>query len=159
MNDTAERAGDSVLGTLLAFYKPELVTIVQARGVTPLDFANDWQRVVYRAILALHRDGVHVDPLTVEAFISRHGCLERAKGPGYLACCVASASANGLKDHASEVARKAGKRRLRSATRALDEAAQREADDERLLELFAAVGREIPCVDEAPKLRVVKGAA
>jgi hypothetical protein len=51
MTDTADRAGDSVLGCLLAFYTPQLVTVIQATGLVWDDFTLDRQQVVYRAVL------------------------------------------------------------------------------------------------------------
>lgn len=155
MSDVAERAGDSVLGCLLAFYSPELITVIQARDVTPADFGSDRQRVVYRAILALHRDGVHVDDLTVEAFLVSHGFLERAGGPGYLAVLVASANPSGMKDHAVVVARggRKARRRLKLHTA---QAANDQDDEVTFTEAYVALGRDVDLPDQAPKLRVVK---
>jgi replicative DNA helicase len=158
VSDTAERAGESVLGSLLSFYTPELITVVQGRDVTPDDFGPDRQRVVYRAILALHRNGVHVDDLTVEAFLVSHGCLERAGGSGYLAVLVASASPSGLKDHAAVVARGGRKARRRRKLHAAQAANDRE-DEVTFTEVYVSLGRDVDLPDEAPKLRVVRGAA
>lgn len=156
MSDTAERAGDSVLGCLLAFYKPELVTVVQARGVVWSDFARDQQRVLYRAILAMHYDGIHVDELTAEAFLQSHGTLERVGGPGYLAVCVESASASGLRDHAWLVAEGARWTRLLGAWESLGRAVEHH-DDVALREVLAVVKRDV-LPEEAPRLHIVKGA-
>jgi len=153
-NNTAERAGDSVLGTLLAFYKPELVTVMGARGVVWSDFPHDRQRVVYRAILALHKDGVHVDVLTVEAFLQSHGRLERAGGPGYLAVCVESSSASAFRDHAWLVAGGARWARLLSAWECLGRAIEHR-DDVALREAVRLVKRDV-LEGAPPKLHVVK---
>lgn len=157
MSDTTDRAGESVLGTLLAFYKPELVTIVQARGVTAKDFGMERQEIMFRAILALHRDGVHVDALIVEAFLAKHGCLERAGGVGYVALCEASACPSAFREHAFIVAESGRWRRLLRAQYALVSAIEAQ-DDGALREAVAAVHRDV-LPDEAPKLRIVKGAA
>jgi replicative DNA helicase len=156
MNDTAVRAGESVLGCLLAFYKPELVTVIQARGVVWSDFPHERQRVVYRAVLALHRDGVHVDDLTVEAFLASHGQLERAGGPGFLAVCAASASPGALKDHAWLVAEGARWTRLASACESLGRAVEHQ-DDVALREAVSLVKRDV-LEGAPPKLHVVKDA-
>lgn len=157
MNDTAERAGESVLGTLLSFYKPELVTVVQARGVIWNDFPRDQQRVIYRAILALHRDGVHVDLLTVEAFLSSKGHFERAGGRGYLAICVENAVVSAFRDHAWLVAEGARWTRLLSAWECLGRAVEHR-DDVALREAVGLVKRDV-LEGAPPKLTVVKGAA
>lgn len=158
MSDTTDRAGESVLGTLLAFYSPEIVTVVQARGVTSKDFGMERQEIVYRAVLALHRDGVHVDDLTVEAFLVSHGCLERAGGSGYLAVLVASACPSALKDHAAIVARGGRKARRGRKLHAAQAANERE-DEAEFTEIYVSLGRDVDLPDEAPKLRVVRGAA
>jgi replicative DNA helicase len=159
MSDHAERAGESVLGVLLAFYTPEAVTMVQAAGVTFEDFKaiSDRQHIIYRAVLALHREGVHVDDLTVAAFLSRHGTLERAGGPGYLAVCASSASPGALRDHAALVAQGARERRLRVKAFALAEMVERGEDPAVIAEMYVALGREITL--PAPRLRVVKDEA
>lgn len=157
MSGTTDRAGESVLGTLLAFYSPELVTVVQARGVTSKDFGMERQEIIYRAILALHRDGVEVGALTVEAFLARHGFLERAGGAGYVALCEASAVPSALKDHAFIVAESGRWKRLFAAWESLGRAIEQQGD-ERLREAVALIKRDV-IDDAAPKLRVVRGAA
>lgn len=66
-NIEAER---EIIGTLLVFYKPQLVHLAQAAGLVPHDFY--WQRheAVYRAVLNLHARGEHPDVLTVTRFLA-----------------------------------------------------------------------------------------
>jgi replicative DNA helicase len=156
--DTADRAGDAVLGVLLRFYKPELVTIVQAKGVTPKDFWRDRQRVVYRAILALHAEGKHVDLLTVRAFLEQHQCFDRAGGEAFLAVCEMSASAAGFKDHAWLVAESGRWDRLMRACGSV-QCAIEARDDSALREAEAVLRRDVLPEGGHPKLHVVKEAA
>lgn len=160
-HDTADKAGDSVLGTLLTFYDPKLVTIVQARGVGTNDFFRDRQRVVWRAILALHAEGTYVDVLTVETFLRSRkdddgrGMLERAGGPGYLAVAAESSRPAALKDHAFLVAESGRWDRLRRACGSLSLAIDAQ-DDHALREAVALVKRDVVAPGEFPKLQVVK---
>jgi replicative DNA helicase len=156
MSDTADRVGDSVLGTLLKYYKPELVTIVQARGVTPKDFWRDRQRVLYRAVLALHAQGKHVDPLTVTAFLEQHDCLTRAGGRAYLELLELSAVPSALKDHAFLVAESGRWDRLLRACESVSRAVEAR-DDGALREAEASLRRDVVPEGEHPKLHVVKG--
>lgn len=152
MSDTADRAGDSVLGTLLRFYKPELIVIVQARGVAAKDFWRDRQRVVYRAVLALHAQGSHVDRLTLEAFLASHSMQDRAPG-SFLDLLETSSVPSALKEHASIVAESGRWDRLMRACGVLSRAVE-SRDDEALREAVALVKRDVS--EDAPRLRVVK---
>lgn len=159
MSGIAERAADSVLGSLLAFYRPELVTVIQARGVAPSDFGDGTRRnIIYRAVLRLHRDGAHVDALTVEEFLARHGCLERAGGPVFLAQCIEAAVPSAVREHAGIVARDGRRTRRARVLEALMLANERDAADDEIAELYAQLGRDVP-VPESPRLHIVKGAA
>ena len=160
MSGTTDRAGESVLGSLLSFYTPELVTMIQARGITKEDFRSIHERheIVFRAVLALHRTGVHVDCLTVEAFLEREGWLERAGGPGFLAVCEASAVVNGLQDYLTIIGEGARWKRLLRASHMVGVAVESQ-DDEALREAVALVRRDVVDDGAAPKLRVVRGAA
>lgn len=159
----ADRAGDSVLGTLIRFYKPELIVMVQAKGVSPADFWRDRQRVCYRAILAMHKQGTHVDRLTLEAFLSRHKdrddrlMSERAT-PAFLDLCEMSASAAGFKDHAWLVAESGRWDRLRRACGSVQLAIEAR-DDSALREAEAVLRRDVLPEGGHPKLHVVKDAA
>jgi replicative DNA helicase len=153
MTDFAERAGNSVLGSLLAYYKPELVVVVQAKGVGPNDFPREQQRAVWRAILALHRTGTHVDVLTVAAFLGQHGWLERV-GEGFLHVCVMEAVPSALREHAFLVAEAKRWERLLRACESVQNAI-RATDDEALRESFALLGRDVLAPGARPKLSVV----
>jgi replicative DNA helicase len=59
-----------LIGTLLCFYRPQLVHIAQATGLTSRDFYYDAHAIVYRAILRLHATEQHVDTLTVTRFLA-----------------------------------------------------------------------------------------
>lgn len=148
-----ERARDSVLGTLLHFYTPQSVVVVQAQHVQPRDFGTreSAAHVLYRAILALHRDGAMVDPVTAEGFLARHGMLERAGGVYYMDTLAVSAVPSALKEHAFLLA-EAGMwdRYLRALDAATTAARARDAES-----FWVAVSRIRPVVEQ-PKLRVVK---
>lgn len=148
-----ERARDSVLGTLLHFYTPQSIIVVQAQHVQPRDFGTPESRahVLYRAVLALHRDGANVDPVTAEGFLARHGMLERAGGVGYMAVLAVSAVPSSLKEHAFLLAEAgAWDRYLRALEAATVAAHARDTES-----FWAAVSRIRPVVEQ-PKLRVVK---
>lgn len=103
-NLEAER---ELLGTLLTFYKPQLVHVAQAAGLTPADFYRHTHETVYRAILRLHGEGAHVDTLTIGRFLSTQphehdgSWLEHIGGQAqveYLACFHA---VNGFRERAA----------------------------------------------------------
>ena len=158
MNDTAERAGNSVLGCLLAYYKPELVGVIHAMGVGPSDCPREQQRAVWRAILALHKTGAHVDILTVRAFLERHGWLERVGGEAFLVVCVESAVPSALRDHAWLVAEAKRWDRLFRACECVQRAVLAQ-DDEALREASALLRRDVLAPGDRPKLTVVKETA
>jgi replicative DNA helicase len=155
MTDTADRAGDSVLGCLLAFYTPQLVTVIQATGLVWDDFTLDRQQVVYRAVLRLHAQGRLVDLLVVEAFLAGHGSLERAGGGGRLQLLVDAAVPSMVREHARLVCEGARQGRLVVASERLNRLARAWDDPEGLREAFGWVAREMREPVEHPKLRVV----
>jgi replicative DNA helicase len=148
-----ERARDSVLGSLLHFYTPKSVVIVQAQGVTPKDFGTPENRshVLYRAILALHKAGDMVDQLTAEGFLARHGLLDRAGGLPYMELLAVSARPSALKEHAALVAEDALWHRRMAAKETFVKAV--ETRNEALLQ--SALARMVPSVE--PSLRVIQG--
>jgi replicative DNA helicase len=152
---TTDLAGDSVLGTILVYYTPPLIVRVQAKGVTAKDFRQDRQQVVYRAFLALHKQGVHIDALMTEAFLTRHDCLERAGGTAYLELLAASASPAGFDDHAWLLAEAGRWSRILRAFDALEKAVLAQ-DDVSLREAVAGVARDVLPEDHEP-LRVIEG--
>ena len=152
---TVDLAGDSVLGTILIYYTPGLIARAQAKGVTAKDFRQDRQRVVYRAFLALHKQGTHIDPLLTEAFLERHGCLARAGGTGYLELLAASASPAGFGDHAWLVAEAGRWNRILRAFDALAKAVEAK-DDESLRDAMLSVARDVLPEDHEP-LRLIEG--
>jgi replicative DNA helicase len=152
---TTDLAGDSVLGTIQTFYTPGLIVRAQAKGVTANDFRQDRQRVVYRAFLALHKQGVHVDALMTEAFLARHDCLERAGGVAYLELLTASASPAAFDDHAWLVAESGRWGRILRAFDALEKAVVAQ-DDKSLREAMLCVARDVLPEDHEP-LRVIEG--
>jgi replicative DNA helicase len=148
-----ERARDSVLGTLLHFYTPQSVVVVQAQGVTPKDFGTPENRshVLYRCILALHRAGGMVDQLTCEGFLVRHNLLVRAGGLAYMELLAVSACPSALKEHAALVAEDGLWHRRCAAKETLVKAV--ETRNEALLQ--SALGRMMPGTE--PPLRVIQG--
>lgn len=103
-------AEQRVLGTLLAYYKPELVVTVQAAGVKWSDFYRESHRVVYRAILKMNYGREWVDTLTVARFLECQphpefgSWLEAIGGQARLEELVCSAQVNGLRECARIVA-------------------------------------------------------
>jgi replicative DNA helicase len=102
-------AEQRVLGTMLVFYKPQLVHVVQAAGVRWSDFYHDRNRIIYRAILKMHGAGEHVEAGTVARFLEcqRHDGRVMARrcrwerNPGALEC---GAHAAGFREYALIVA-------------------------------------------------------
>lgn len=103
-------AEQRVLGTLLVFYKPQLVHVVQAAGVKWMDFYREQHRIIYRAIVRMHSDGEFVDDVTVARFLecqrhqTRGTWLEAAGGRGTLELLQCGACVNGLREYALIVA-------------------------------------------------------
>lgn len=151
---TADHAGDSVLGTLVLYYKPERVHLVQAQGVRPGDWYRDRQRVLWRAILALHGAGRHVDHLTLQAFLEKHQMTDRVSA-GFIALCMESAVPSALKDHAWLVAEGGRWDRLMRAHASVQRAVE-SRDDDALRDAVALVRRDVMPEEGAPKLSVVK---
>jgi replicative DNA helicase len=153
-------AGDSVLGTILAFYVPGLIVRVQAKGIGWRDFHQDRQQVVYRAFLALHKQGVHIDALMMEAFLTRHGCLERVGGLAYLELLAASASPVAFDDHAWLIAEAGRWTRILRAFDALEKAIVAQ-DDRSLREAMLCVAKDILPEEheDSPRLRAIEGGA
>lgn len=103
-------AEQRVLGTLLVFYKPQLVHVVQAAGVKWSDFYRDQYRIIYRAVLRMHGTGEYVESGTVARFLEcqRHDTvgtwLEAAGGRATLEGLECGACVNGLREYALIVA-------------------------------------------------------
>lgn len=103
-------AEQRVLGTLLVFYKPELITIVQGAGLKWNDFYRTSHKVTYRAITRMHFDSEWVEVGTVARFLSCRRLsdgrtwLDEAGGRAALEALACSASVNGLRDYARIVA-------------------------------------------------------
>lgn len=135
-------AEERILGTLLVYYKPELVTIVQATGLKWDDFFRSGHRVIYRALLKMHFGGEWVEIPTVARFLScqrtdGESWLERAGGRATLENLACSASVNGLRDYARIVAEEGRWRRwLRAMFEALDSIESRDEEA-----FWAAVAR------------------
>jgi replicative DNA helicase len=150
-------AEERVLGTLLVFYKPELVTMVQATGLRWDDFYRSSHQVVYRAVLKMHFGGEWVEVGTVARFLScqRTGdesWLERAGGRATLEALSCAASVNGFRDYARIVAEEGRWRRwLGAMFDALESIDSRDEDG-----FWAAVGRVREDVLPS-ELRVVEG--
>ena len=125
-----ERAAGSILGTLITYYTPQAIIKVQATGVRPEDLGphNGRQQAVYRAILHLHKVGGHVDTVTVAAFLTQHGWLEKAGGWAYLELLAVSAVPSALKDHARLLANEGRHRRFERAFEAALEGARARND-------------------------------
>lgn len=150
----ADQAGDSVLGTLILYYKPERVHLVQAQGVRPGDWYRDRQRVLWRAILALHGAGRHIDQLTLSEFLTKHQMADRVTA-GFIALCMESAVPSALKDHAWLVAESGRWDRLMRAHASVQRAIEAR-DDGALREAVALIRRDVMPEEGAPKLAVVK---
>lgn len=146
-----ELAADSVLGVLLHHYTPQSIVRVQAAHLQADDF-HGRARILYRAILRLHKDGSHVDPITVEAFLTRHSKLTEAGGRAYMELLYISANPGALVSHAKLVAYEGRFRRWQHAL----EAGLRAVEDRDEDAFWEAVGRVKQ--DVLPgELRVVAG--
>lgn len=103
-------AEQRVIGTLLVFYKPQLVHVVQAAGVKWEDFYREQHRIIYRAILRMHAGGEHIEAGTVARFLEcqRHETcgtwLNAAGGRATLEALQCGALVNGLREYALIVA-------------------------------------------------------
>lgn len=147
-------AEQSVLGTLIVFYKPELVHVVQSVGVKWSDFYYRQHRVVYRAVLRLHADGSHVDDLTVRRLLDSHRCSD-VDTPALMDMLAASARPAAFREHARIVAEDGRWRRWLTATlEALECIHARDEDS-----FWAAVGRVREDVLPGETLRLVEGEA
>ena len=93
----------SVLGTLLAYYTPELIVQAQATGMKREDFSLKQHRTVYGAILKLHACGDQVDSITVRHLMDTHDVSDE-RTSGLLAVLCASAVPSSLREHARVLA-------------------------------------------------------
>lgn len=152
------QAEREVIGTLLVFYKPQLVHVAQSAGLTPQDFYRQTHEAIYRAILKMHGGGEHVDTLTVSRFLStqpdeHYGTwLTRIGGPAqieYLACFT---SVTGFRERCAIVHEDGRWRRwLRALYEALDCVERRDEEA-----FWSAVGRVREDV-LGSELRVIDG--
>jgi replicative DNA helicase len=152
---TAER---ELLGTLLVFYKPQLIHVAQSAGLTPQDFYWQHHEAVYRAVLKLHARAEHVDTLTVTRFLKAQpheqsgSWLENIGGPAQIELLACFHVAYGFRERAAIVHEDG---RWRRWMRALYEAL--ECIDRRDEAAFwDAVGRVREDV-LGPELRVIEG--
>ena len=129
-------AEQSVLGTLVTFYKPEAVHIVQAAGVKWSDFFYREHQVIYRAVLKLHASGDEVDAVTVQHLLACHQLVTERTG-ALLEMLTASARPSALREHARIVAEDGRWRRWLEAT--LDALERIHARDEAAF--WAAISR------------------
>jgi replicative DNA helicase len=73
----------AVLGSMLAGAGP--LAKAFARGIEEKDFASIQNKLIFKAILSLKRDGVNVDLITVKDRLSKMSWLDKVGGPAYLA--------------------------------------------------------------------------
>lgn len=154
-NREAER---ELLGTLLVFYKPQLVHVAQAAGLTPQDFYWHRHEAVYRAVLNLHAQAVHVDTLTVTRFLRAQpheqagSWLEHIGGGAQVEFLACFHIVNGFRERAVIVHEDGRWRRwLRAMYEALDCIDRRDEDA-----FWDAVGRVREDV-LGSELRVIQG--
>lgn len=155
------QAEQELLGTLLAYYKPELVHVAQAAGLKRGDFYRHAHEVIYRAVLVLHRDGVHVDTATVARFLSKEftredtprSFLDAVGGVAQLDLVASFSVVNGFRERCLIVAEDGKWRRW---IRALYEAAEsaHTRDDKRF---WAAIGKVKESIPEGAELKAIRG--
>jgi replicative DNA helicase len=144
-------AEQSILGTLLIYYTPNIIHVIETAGVRWTDFFYREHRVIYRAALKLHGDGLMVDCLTVTHLLSCHR-LADDRMRAMVEACAASAQPASLRDHARIVAEDGRWRRWLSVTlEALEHIYDR---DERAF--WGALGRVREEVSLG-ELRVIEG--
>ena len=103
-------AEQAVLGACL--HSRTALTVV-AGALTAGDFGRPAHQVLWPAMLALHRDGMPVDPITLGHRLRRDGLLHRAGGRDYLAQLASAAHSVTAVDHyAAIVSEAAWTRRL-----------------------------------------------
>jgi replicative DNA helicase len=148
-NLEAER---ELLGSLLAYYRPDLLAATDATVIAE-DFYRQAHGIVYRAIRAVGRQGDHVDGLTVGRFLECQRdpagatYLERVGGQALIEFLVAHAVPHGVAERARIVHEDGEwRRRLR---RLYEAQAACHARDERAYQAALA--------DESPRLRVIPG--
>jgi replicative DNA helicase len=82
------------------------------------DFENQRARVIYRAILHLHDEGVAVDLVTLGELLQRHDQLDRVGGAiGLSQITDAVVTTAHARSYARQIARRAGEGRIRRAAR------------------------------------------
>jgi replicative DNA helicase len=157
-------AEQEVLGTMLSFYKPELVHIAQAAGLKRGDFHKHVHEAIYRAILVLHGRGEHVDARTVAHFLSKEqtkekeprSFLEYVGGNAQLDLLSMYATLNGFRERCLIVAEDGRWRRwLHALYEAIESVHDR--DDSSFWLAIGRVREEVPEGAELPTLRVVDG--
>lgn len=148
-----------LLGTLLAFYTPPAVENVRGTGLKPGDFYWRSHEIVYRAVVAVHEAGEHVDPVTVNAFLAaranpRGGTwLDAAGGPARTEYLAAFADANAYVTCARIVAEDARWRRWQRCLWAAGEAVAAKDDGA----FWAAISHVRDDVLPGSGLRVIDG--
>jgi replicative DNA helicase len=144
-----------LLGTLLTYYDPRHITVIQAAGLQRDDLSRWAHQVIYAAILHLHGAGEHVETLTVSRFLGTQrdaqgvSFLDRVGGMVALEILAAHHVCHGIRERAKAIHEDALARRLLDALRDAEERA-RARDVE-------GAWRAVEAARERPALRVVHG--
>jgi replicative DNA helicase len=151
MNIEVER---EVIGTLLAYYTPQLVHKAQAAGLIREDFYRRDHQIIYRAILHLHAEGGDVDHVTVAKFLrerrDEHGQTWLSHAGGNVELLTLYAVVNGFRERCAIVHEDGCWRRWLSAlTEAFEHAEDR--DETRFWEAVRSIRPDV-----MPSLHVVK---
>jgi KaiC/GvpD/RAD55 family RecA-like ATPase len=148
-DDDVERA---VLGAMI--YSREAIDTVRAMGVQREHFESDANGVVYKAMCRLADTGSVVDPITLAAFLGRHGVLERIGGHEFISGLLDEVpTAANVTHHARLLLLAARRRAGRDDGIRRDEQAAQVGDAMRFLDLTADQFFRFPW----PKLDAVVG--
>lgn len=148
-NEEAER---ELLGSLIAYFTPEIFEQVVAEIPNDRDFYIERHRIIWRGICAVGGQGGHVDHTTLAYFLAgrsnaaKESYLDLCGGSSTLAILVSYAVPHGIVDRARIVAKDGEwRRRLVKAREQVEACLSRDEVAWAALE------------GEAPRLRVIEG--
>jgi replicative DNA helicase len=78
--------------------------------LTPSDFYISKNRLIWKAILSLAKDGIGIDNITIADWMENEGSLEEAGGPGYIARLLTASNGFNTIEHAKIIKENSRKR-------------------------------------------------
>lgn len=138
------RAEQTVLGSIFL----DGSTLADAvELLTPADFYNRANQVIFKAMIAVDDNGDQIDPVTVADELQRQNQLEDAGGPVYLGELMENVpTSTHIQEYAKIVQGKAALRRLISASQNIINLAQ--SEDEDVEDILDSAEKEIMDVSE-----------